>query len=61
MGVTGKGIYCYDLKNKEIKNFTVKTGLMSSETWYGFKEDKKGNLFAACPYGFCIISPDRHD
>jgi hypothetical protein len=35
---------------------------MSSETWYGFKEDKNGNLFAASPMAlvlFQLLAPLR--
>ena len=58
IGVTGKGIYCYDATKKELKNFTTKNGLMASESWYGFMEHSDGSLFAASAYGFSIIYPN---
>jgi putative methionine-R-sulfoxide reductase with GAF domain len=51
------GLYCYDPAQQTLKHYTEKDSL-ASVTIYAMAEDKKGNIYAATPTGFNIISKD---
>ena len=55
LGVQGDGVYRYEKEKNKLVRFTEKDGLVYN-TCYGFKEDKKGNMYMSSKMGFSIIN-----
>lgn len=55
MGTVYNGLYCYDPHQGSWQNFNTGNGLVSA-TVYALAEDKAGNIYAATPHGFTIVS-----